>query len=76
MEPIGCVLKFFKDKFEFSKYDVKVAVHPTSCIRKMGCQGKREELAIAFIISRCRKLLIIWRCVLPEGQNKMMDKMY
>ncbi|MFT5699556.1 MAG: D-lactate dehydrogenase [Desulforhopalus sp.] len=47
MEPIEFVLKHLMDKLEFTKQDVKVAVHPTCSTRKMGLEDKLEELARA-----------------------------
>lgn len=47
MEPIEFVLTHLMDKLEFTQQDVKVAVHPTCSTRKMGLEGKLEELARA-----------------------------
>lgn len=47
MEPIEFVLTHLMDKLEFTRQDVKVAVHPTCSTRKMGLENKLKELAKA-----------------------------
>lgn len=47
LEPIEFVLKYLMDKLEFTRQDVKVAVHPTCSTRKMGLEDKLEQLARA-----------------------------
>lgn len=44
-EPIEFVLLFLMDRLKFNKLDVKVAIHPTCSTRKMGLEGKLQQLA-------------------------------
>ena len=44
-EPIDFVLQFLKDRLRFQKKQAKVAIHPTCSTRKMGLDGKLQELA-------------------------------
>lgn len=44
-EPIEFVLRFMMDHLEFAQQDVKVALHPTCSTRKLGLEGKLQELA-------------------------------
>jgi D-lactate dehydrogenase len=46
-EPIEFVLTYLMDRLSFSQMDVKVAVHPTCSTRKLGLEGKLEQLARA-----------------------------
>lgn len=46
-EPIEFVLTFLMDRLNFTQLDVKVAVHPTCSTRKLGLEGKLEQLARA-----------------------------
>lgn len=46
-EPVEFVLVHLMDKLKFTPQDVKIAVHPTCSTRKMGLEGKLEELARA-----------------------------
>ena len=46
-EPIEFVLNFLMDRLKFTRQDVKVAVHPTCSTRKMGLEGRLEQLARA-----------------------------
>ncbi len=46
-EPIEFVLKFLMDKLTFTQQDIKIALHPTCSTRKMGLEGKLEQLAKA-----------------------------
>jgi D-lactate dehydrogenase len=46
-EPIEFVLVHLMDKLNFTRQDVRVAVHPTCSTRKMGLEGKLLELAQA-----------------------------
>ena len=46
-EPIEFVLHFLMDRLKFTRQDVKVAVHPTCSTRKMGLEGRLEQLARA-----------------------------
>ena len=46
-EPIEFVLTYLMDRLTFTQKDVKVAVHPTCSTRKMGLEGKLEQLARA-----------------------------
>ncbi|MGB3212165.1 MAG: FAD-binding and (Fe-S)-binding domain-containing protein [Desulforhopalus sp.] len=46
-EPIEFVLIYLMDKLTFTQMDVKVAVHPTCSTRKLGLEGKLEQLARA-----------------------------
>ncbi len=46
-EPIEFVLTHLMDKLEFTRQDIKIAVHPTCSTRKMGLDKKLEELARA-----------------------------
>ena len=47
LEPIEFVLKYLMDKLDFTRQDVKIAVHPTCSTRKMGLEDKLEQLAKA-----------------------------
>jgi len=46
-EPIEFVLTYLMDRLSFTQMDVKVAVHPTCSTRKLGLEGKLEQLARA-----------------------------
>ena len=46
-EPIEFVLTFLMDRLQFTRQDVKIAIHPTCSTRKMGLEGKLEQLARA-----------------------------
>ena len=46
-EPIEFVLTYLMDRLTFTQKDVKVAVHPTCSTRKLGLEGKLEQLARA-----------------------------
>lgn len=46
-EPIEFVLKFLMERLQFTKQDVKVALHPTCSTRKLGLEGKLKQLAEA-----------------------------
>ena len=46
-EPIEFVLTYLMDRLKFTQMDVKVAVHPTCSTRKLGLEGKLEQLARA-----------------------------
>ena len=46
-EPIEFVLTFLMDRLHFTQLDVRIALHPTCSTRKMGLEGRLEELARA-----------------------------
>ncbi len=46
-EPIEFVLTFLMDRLQFTRLDVKVAIHPTCSTRKMGLESKLLQLARA-----------------------------
>jgi D-lactate dehydrogenase len=46
-EPIEFVLTYLMDRLQFTRMDVKVALHPTCSTRKMGLESKLEQLARA-----------------------------
>lgn len=46
-EPIEFVLTFLLDRLQFTRLDVKVAIHPTCSTRKMGLENKLLQLAEA-----------------------------
>ncbi|KAB2890247.1 MAG: FAD-binding oxidoreductase [Desulfobulbaceae bacterium] len=46
-EPIEFVLTYLMDRLHFTQLDVRIALHPTCSTRKMGLEGRLEELARA-----------------------------
>jgi D-lactate dehydrogenase len=46
-EPIEFVLTFLMERLHFTRLEAKIALHPTCSTRKMGLEGRLEELARA-----------------------------